>query len=130
MAYTWSPNRDSGSVRRHRNPDTRRRYQRSVGMHFKAHNGRATFNNFMRAVKPELSLGTFDVSIPPVRRGWDNGDPLSSRPILVEAYDYFRKSGGNLVPVIDDSFEYPEVPDYIWDAMYATTLGLDDEYVY
>lgn len=123
MSYTWGPNRDSGSVRRHRNPDTKRRYPRSeTGMHFKAHNGRAAMNAAMHAAMPLLRTGCFDACISPVRRGWDNGDPLSRSVLIVETADYIALDGR---PVIDDGFEYPETPEWVWDELYAASLGIE-----
>lgn len=114
MAYRWKANRDSGSVRSHRNPDTKRRYPRSeTGMMFKAHNGRAAMSAAMHAAMPLLVTGQYDVSVAPVRRGWDAGDPLSVGVLIVEA------------DPTEEPWEYPETPEYVWDYLFGLTNGLD-----
>lgn len=119
MHYAWKPNRDSGSVRRHRNPDTKRRHGCSELPKLKVHNGRAHWHAFMRTNFAELSLGTFDVSFAPVKRGFEPGDPLTSgAPVLVDA------------DPTEEPFEYPETPEYVWDYLFGLTNGFDmDEYV-
>jgi hypothetical protein len=102
MHYAFAPNRDSGSVRRHRNPDTKRRHGCSNVPHLKCHSARSVWSEFVHAYKAELFSGLFDVSLTAVRSGWDDGDPQSTAPVLTLA-DPFEE----LEP-------YPDIPEWAW----------------
>lgn len=113
MHFAFGPNGNSGSIRRHRNPDTKRRHGCSELPKLKVHNGRAAVNNFMRAHKAELFSGAYDISVGRTVFGWDPGDPVTQgNPILVRAID----------EEVDEP--YPDIPDWVWDQMYADTLGI------
>lgn len=111
--FAWKPNRDSGSIRSHRNPDTRRRHGCSELPNLKPHNGRAALNTFMKTNKADLASGFFDISFARPVSGWDAGDPLvNGNPLLVRAIDEEVEA------------EYPETPEWVWDCLYAAALGV------
>ena len=114
MHFAFHPNRDSGSVRSHRNPDTKRRHGCSNIPKLKVHNGRARWKNFLRAAQAELSTGLFDVSFARVVNGWDPGDPIGNgNPVLVLADPY------------EEEEPYEDIPEWVWDELYAASMGVE-----